>query len=189
VRFSNKSVSVLVATDVAARGLDIDDLDMVVNFHIARDTEVHTHRIGRTGRAGSSGIACSLFSEKDVHKVIKLNAPDANSSTTSTFDPVSQSAKLPPLALLENRPKKPTTVTLQIDGGKKQKVRAGDILGALTSKKNTSGSVITGDDVGKIQLFDNWAYVAINTQQAKSALQLLSEGKIKGRNFRVRQIK
>ncbi|MGH1470691.1 MAG: ATP-dependent RNA helicase DbpA [Cellvibrionaceae bacterium] len=180
VRFSNKSVSVLVATDVAARGLDIEDLDMVVNFHIARDAEVHTHRIGRTGRAGSSGIACSLFSDREVHKVIKFDA---------TFDPVTQSNQLPPQTLLANRPEKPTTVTLQIDGGKKQKVRPGDILGALTSKKNKSGTVITGNDVGKIQIFDHCAYVAINTQLVKSALTILSEGKIKGRSFRVRQIR
>ena len=72
VRFSNKSISVLVATDVAARGLDIDELDAVINYHIARDPEMHVHRIGRTGRAGSKGTAYSLISEKESYKVALL---------------------------------------------------------------------------------------------------------------------
>ena len=72
VRFANKSISILVATDVAARGLDIDALDAVINFQIARDPEVHIHRIGRTGRAGSSGIACTLYNEKEKYKVTEL---------------------------------------------------------------------------------------------------------------------
>jgi ATP-independent RNA helicase DbpA len=174
VRFSNKSISVLVATDVAARGLDIDSLDTVINYHIAHDTEIHIHRIGRTGRAGSKGIACTLYNEKESYKITKL---EEYLNQTINIEP------LPPLNLLENPTYKPPMVTLQIDGGKKQKLRAGDILGALTGKNG-----IAGTQVGKIQLFDNWAYVAINQNVAKSALKKLGEGKLKGRSFRVRRI-
>ncbi len=174
VRFANKSISVLVATDVAARGLDIDAIDLVINYHIARDTEVHIHRIGRTGRAGSKGIACSLYSDKEHHKIALLG---------DYLDRIIDSETLPPHRLLDESVAKPIMATILIDGGKKQKLRPGDILGALTGKNG-----ITGKQVGKIHIFDNKAYVAINQKVIKSALKKLNEGKLKGRSFRVRII-
>ena len=174
-RFSNKSASILVATDVAARGLDIDALDAVVNYHIAHDAEVHVHRIGRTGRAGSKGIACSLYNDRECHKVAQLEA---------NIDPILDAEPLPPHSLLDTPPMQPAMATLQIDGGKKQKVRPGDILVALTGK-----SGIEGKQVGKIQIFDNWAFVAVSRKAVKPALKKLSEGKLKGRSFRVRLIR
>lgn len=172
--FANRSTSILVATDVAARGLDIDSLDAVINYHIARETAVHLHRIGRTGRAGSKGLACTLYSEKENYKVARL---------TDYLQQSIDTALLPPLSLLNVPAWQPTMVTLQIDGGKKQKVRAGDILGALTGRKGVSG-----DEVGKINIFDNFAYVAINRTVADTALKKLGNGKLKGRSFRVRRI-
>lgn len=174
VRFSNKSVSVLVATDVAARGLDIDALDAVINYQIGHDAEVHLHRIGRTGRAGSMGLACSLYDEGEAYKVALL---DGN------IDPILDSEPLPSLDLLSQRAMKPSMMTLQIDGGKKQKVRAGDILGALTGSDGISGS-----QVGKIHIADHWAYVAVSPDAVKPALNKVGEGKLKGRTFRVRLI-
>lgn len=172
VRFANRSVSVLVATDVAARGLDIDSLDAVINYHIARDPEIHIHRIGRTGRAGSKGIACSLFAEKEHYKVSQL---EKYINLTIEPDP------LPSTTLLGQYTYKPPMETLQIDGGKKQKLRAGDILGALTGHKG-----IAGAQVGKIDLFENRAYVAVNRGVVDSALAKLTEGRLKGRSFKVR---
>jgi ATP-independent RNA helicase DbpA len=175
VRFANKSISVLIATDVASRGLDIDAIDLVINYHIARDTEVHIHRIGRTGRAGSKGIACSLYSDKEHYKVALLG---------DYLDRIIESETLPALKVLEQLPIKPLMATLLIDGGKKQKLRPGDILGALTGKNG-----ITGKQVGKIHIFDNRAYVAVKQNIIKPALKKLSEGKLKGRSFRVRIIR
>jgi ATP-independent RNA helicase DbpA len=174
VRFANKSTSVLVATDVAARGLDIDALDAVVNYHVARDSELHIHRIGRTGRAGSKGIACTLYSEKEDYKVARLE---------EYLEQSIDAEPLPPFSLLEKSTFRPSMTTLQIDGGKKQKVRPGDILGALTGKNG-----IAGKQVGKIHIFDNHAYVAVSRDSAKPALRKLSEGKLKGRSFRVRRL-
>jgi len=174
VRFANKSASVLVATDVAARGLDIEALDAVINYQPARDSEVHVHRIGRTGRAGSQGMALTLYSEKERWKIDLLEAYLERSI---------DSEALPPGRLLEKRPAKPAMVTLQVDGGKKQKIRPGDILGALTGD-----SGIAGKQVGKINIFDQHAYVAVHRDGAKAALKKLSEGKLKGRSFRVRRI-
>jgi ATP-independent RNA helicase DbpA len=174
VQFANRSSSVLVATDVAARGLDIDSLDMVINYYISRDTEIHTHRIGRTGRAGSHGLACSLYQEKENYKIQLLEEYLGHSLPRE---------KLPPLRLLGSAPQKPPMVTLQIGGGKKQKIRPGDILGALTGKDG-----IAGADVGKINLGAQSAYIAVKKEVSKKALSILGEGKIKGRSFRVRRI-
>ncbi|WP_163830681.1 ATP-dependent RNA helicase DbpA [Spartinivicinus ruber] len=175
VRFANKSASILVATDVAARGLDIDALDAVINYQPARDSEVHVHRIGRTGRAGSKGIACTLYSDNESYKIAQLE-----DYLTHTITP----EPLPPFSLLEKDVHRPSMTTLQIDGGKKQKVRPGDILGALTGKNG-----IAGKQVGKIHIFDYCSYVAVTKEATKPALKKLSEGKLKGRSFRVRRIR
>ena len=174
VRFSNKSISVLVATDVAARGLDIDALDLVINYHIARDSEVYVHRIGRTGRAGSQGIACSLYAPKEH---FKLNRLEAYLGQPLEVEP------LPPSSLLEKRPQRPRMATLQINGGKKQKLRPTDILGALTAQKDIEGS-----QVGKINIFHNYAYVAVHRDVIEVAVQKISDGKLKGRLFRARRV-
>ena len=174
VCFANKSIAILVATDVASRGLDIDSIDMVINYHIARDIEVHTHRIGRTGRAGSQGIACTIYSDNEKYKLLKLEEYLGRRIAIE---------KLPSMKRLDDDIIKAAMVTLQIDGGKKQKLRPGDILGALTG---TNG--ILGKHVGKIQLFPNKSYVAVNRDVVQDALRKLSEGRMKGRSFRVRII-
>lgn len=176
IRFSNKSVSILVATDVASRGLDIDSLDAVVNFHIALDPEIHTHRVGRTGRAGSQGLAFSFFSDKETHRVAVL---DVN------VDPIASPAERPALELLKQPPHQPEMSTLKIDGGKKQKVRPGDILGALTG----GDPALVGSDVGKIASYDQYTYFAVKRESVSLALKKITQGKLKGKNFRVREIR
>jgi ATP-independent RNA helicase DbpA len=175
VRFDNKSINIIVATDVAARGLDIEALDTVVNYHIARDLDVHVHRIGRTGRAGSQGVACTLVSDKEKYK---LNLLETHIGQTIAVSP------LPSNKLLNQAPRRPAMATLQIDGGKKQKVRAGDIVGALTAKGE-----IDGAQVGKIQIFDHSAYIAVAREVTQLALDKIAHGKLKGRSFRVRHIR
>ena len=174
VRFMNKSISILVATDVAARGLDIESLDAVINYQIARELEVHVHRIGRTGRAGNKGIALTIITDKEKFKLAKLEE-----FLQTSIEPEA----IPPINLLDKPSYQPSMVTLQIDGGKKQKLRPGDILGALTGENG-----ISGKQVGKIQLFPNKAYVAVSREVAQYALRKIGEGKLKGRTFRVRQI-
>jgi len=174
LRFANKSASILVATDVAARGLDIDSLDLVINYHIARDSEVHVHRIGRTGRAGSTGLAYSLYSDKESYKVGLLE--DYLEAVISPED-------LPSSAVLSNQRPQAKMATIQIDGGKKQKVRPGDILGALTGDNGIQGS-----QVGKISVLDNKAYVAVTKTALNLALKKISKGKMKGRTFNARHL-
>lgn len=172
---ANKSTSILVATDVAARGLDIKDLSAVIVFEISPDPEVHIHRIGRTGRAGSAGLALSLFMASEAPKVNAIEDYQKNPVTIR---------KPTTLKTRENFKLSPPMVTLCINGGRKEKVRAGDILGALTA--NTA---LAGQQIGKIDIFDHFAYVATERSIAKQALKILSEGKIKGRKFRVRKLR
>ncbi|MCW8995830.1 MAG: ATP-dependent RNA helicase DbpA [Psychromonas sp.] len=171
IRFANKSASILVATDVAARGLDIDNLSAVFNYHIARDQEVHVHRIGRTGRAGCKGMAFSFYSDKEHYKVTLLE---------DYLDRIIEPQQLPPYEVLDKTPRQPNMITLRIDGGKKQKLRPGDIVGALTGANG-----IRGEQIGKIHVADNWAYLAVQRDCIKTAFKKLSEGKLKGRKFRV----
>ncbi|SKA52701.1 ATP-dependent RNA helicase DbpA [Enterovibrio nigricans] len=175
LKFANKSVTVMVATDVAARGLDIDALDAVINYHMAFDTEVHIHRIGRTGRAGSKGAAYTFFGHEDGYKVALLE---------DYLEHEIKSATLPDNSVLNNTPPQPAMITLHIEAGKKAKVRPGDILGALTGEDG-----IEGKDVGKIKVTDYRSYVAVNRSVAKKALKKLSTGKIKGKTHRVWQLR
>lgn len=175
LRFANKSISILVATDVASRGLDIDSLDLVINYHMPFEAMSYIHRIGRTGRAGNKGIACTLFNDKEHYQLAQLE---------DYFDKTIKTKPLPNATVLQQRLKRAPMLTIQIDGGKKQKVRPGDILGALTGE-----SGIEGAQVGKINVFANSAYIAIDRKVAKQAIKKLESGKIKGRSFRMRVIR
>lgn len=172
VRFANKSCAVLIATDVAARGIDIKGLDAVINVDLARDSEVHVHRIGRTGRAGESGLALNLVVQKEVHKINRLEDYMGQSINLESL-PQGDKKSLP----------SPTMVTLNIDGGKKDKLRPGDIIGALTKDAG-----LPFEKIGKIDMFDFAAYVAVDKSIARAALKQLSDGKLKGRKFRARTL-
>ncbi|MCG7870647.1 MAG: ATP-dependent RNA helicase DbpA [Candidatus Thiodiazotropha lotti] len=172
VRFANGSVPVLVATDVAARGLDIKELGAVINYELPRDPEIYVHRIGRTGRAGNKGLALNLFIASEANRV---NAIEAYLNSKVRLE------QPPGLELPESFSITAPNVTLCIDGGRKEKVRPGDILGALTAN-----GAIAGNRVGKIDIFDHLAYVAVDRSVRKIALRILSENNIKGRRFKVR---
>ncbi|WP_251310362.1 ATP-dependent RNA helicase DbpA [Halomonas sp. NCCP-2165] len=172
VLFANKSVSILVATDVAARGLDIEALDAVFNYQLARDLAAHVHRVGRTGRAGGSGVACTLVAEAETYRLERL--ADFLGEILDT-EPLPRPRDAAPLV--------PPMATLQLGSGKKQKLRPGDILGALTGEGG-----IAGDQVGKIKVMANSAYVAVRREVAKPALAKLEGDKLKGRSVRVRRV-
>jgi ATP-independent RNA helicase DbpA len=181
VQFSNKSSSILIATDVAARGLDIKDLSAVINYELSPDPEIHIHRIGRTGRAGNEGLALSLFAASEAPKV---NAIANYQKSPVVFEDIS-SLKVQHGSDSDCADKlKSPMVTLCISAGRKDKVRPGDILGALTKSTN-----LPGKKIGKIDIFDIVSYVAVEQAIAKQALKVLSEGKIKGRRFRVRKLR
>ncbi|MCU7877926.1 MAG: ATP-dependent RNA helicase DbpA [Candidatus Thiodiazotropha sp. (ex Lucinoma borealis)] len=175
VQFANHSVPVLVATDVAARGLDIKDLEAVINYELPREPEIYIHRIGRTGRAGKKGLSLSLFIASEANRVNAIE---------TYLDHKLQLEKPHRLDLPDDFSLSSPMVTFCIDGGRKEKVRPGDILGALTAD-----IAVPAAKVGKIDIFDHIAYVAIDRSVRKKALRVLSEGNIKGRRFKVRLIR
>ncbi len=174
VRFANKSVSVLVGTDVAARGLDIKELSAVINYELSRDPEIHIHRIGRTGRAGEQGLAISLMTAQEMRRVQAIEGTQGRTIPRSDLWTLTKAA---------GKPLAPLMVSLCIDGGRKNKLRPGDILGALTGDDGIAGS-----EVGKINILEFHAYVAIVRSSVAQALACLGRNKIKGRFYKVRQI-
>ena len=176
-QFSNRSCSVLVATDVASRGLDINQLEAVINVDITPDPEVHVHRVGRTGRAGASGLALSLASMNDMGAVGKIEQYQHFSSTwfgLETLTPVNTDPLLAPM------------VSLQILGGRKEKIRPGDVLGALTNDEG--GPAYTREQIGKIQVTEFCTFVAVDRQIASAACAKLNAGRIKGKSVKVRMM-
>lgn len=174
VQFANRSCSVLVATDVAARGLDIAQLEAVINVDTTPDPQLHIHRIGRTGRADAKGLALSLASLDEMGSVGKIELLQGGEVT---WYPLAELTPAPGGRLL------PPMVTLQIVGGRKEKIRAGDVLGALTGAAG-----FTASQVGKINVNEFSTYVAVDRQIAKPALERLAAGKVKGRKVKVRLV-
>jgi ATP-dependent RNA helicase DbpA len=174
VQFANRSCSVLVATDVAARGLDIAQLEAVINVDVTPDPEVHVHRIGRTGRADQEGWALSLASMDEMGRVGSIEQAQR---AEVEWHPLAELTSAEPGHL------KPPMATLQILGGRKDKIRPGDVLGALTGEAGFDGK-----QIGKINVMDMVTYVAIERSVADDAARRLGAGKLKGRKVKVRRM-
>ena len=176
IQFRNGSCQVLVATDVAARGLDIEQLPMVINAELPRDLEVYTHRIGRTGRAGNEGLALSLYFENERFRVEALQKREDNVGSVTH-------ANIDSLPAQNNLATSATKQTIHIAGGRKNKIRPGDILGALTADGGIPGSAI-----GRIDILDFASFVAIDISDIAQAIAQLESRKIKGQKFKVRRL-
>ncbi len=172
VQFANQSCSVLVATDVAARGLDIQTLDAVINVDVTQDTEVHVHRIGRTGRGEEKGLALSLCAPHEMRWANLIEQYQGKPLLWSDLKALKPTGGAPRPAPM---------VTLCIQGGKKDKLRPGDLLGALTGEGG-----LKGEQVGKIHISEFVTFVALDRRIAKEAFGRLSAGNIKGKRFRMR---
>jgi ATP-independent RNA helicase DbpA len=175
VSFVNRSCSVLVATDVAARGLDVAGLEAVVNVDISPDAQAHVHRIGRTGRAGETGLALSLASLDEMGSVGRIEELQAR---PSAWHALSDLTPAPGGRLL------PAMATVHIQAGRKDKIRAGDVLGALTADLG-----YTREQVGKIDINEFATYVAVDRTIAHEAAARLNGGRIKGRTVKARLLK
>ncbi|CAG9193415.1 ATP-dependent RNA helicase DbpA [Paraburkholderia tropica] len=172
IQFANRSCSVLVATDVAARGLDIAQLEAVINVDVTPDPEVYVHRIGRTGRADQDGWALSLSTMNEMGRVGGIEQAlkrEVEWHPLAELKPASDAPLLPPME------------TVQILGGRKEKIRPGDVLGALTGEAG-----FTGAQIGKINVTDFSTYVAVERSIARDAVRKLNAGKVKGKKVRAR---
>ncbi len=174
LRFTNHSCSVLVATDVAARGLDIKLLEAVINYELPHNSDIYVHRIGRTGRAGEKGIALSIFTESEQIRVKGIESFQNKACIMGEVTDLKRDSSFFMQAPM---------VTIQLDAGRKAKIRPGDILGALTGDAGLSSS-----QIGKIDIFDIVSYVAVERDVMNSVLDYYVDGKVKGRNVRARKI-
>jgi ATP-dependent RNA helicase DbpA len=174
VRFRNGSVRLLLATDVAGRGLDIEGLDLVVNLELPQDPAAYVHRIGRTGRAGREGVAVSIARGAHDRRLAEVEA-----FTGQTIEALDLAETRPLDTLLRKLARKPRMATIQIAGGRRDKLRAGDLLGALTGEGG-----LAGEDVGRIDLRERVTYVAVARYLARGAAHRLDQGRIKKRRFR-----
>ena len=179
VRFANRSCNVLVASDVAARGLDIEDIGAVVNYELPTDADTYLHRVGRTGRAGRGGLALSLVTSQERGRAALIEERMLESGGGKAI-------RYQQVAPLDGKPREvpqAAMITLRIDAGRTDKLRPGDIVGALTGDAG-----LPKDAIGKIDVFATRSYVAIARAQANHALAQLRAGKIKGRKFRVNRL-
>jgi ATP-dependent RNA helicase DbpA len=174
IQFANNSCSVLVATDVAARGLDITQLEAVINVDVTPDPEIHIHRIGRTGRGDQEGWAFSLFSPGDKRRVAAI--AQMTGATLEVHE-------IGELQVADEAPLVPPMVTLQILGGRKDKIRPGDVMGALAAEAG-----LTREQVGKITVTDQTTYVAVASDIYREAVRKLAAGKLKGKTVKVRAL-
>jgi ATP-independent RNA helicase DbpA len=166
LRFANGSTKILVATDVASRGLDVDDISLVINYDIPHKADKYTHRIGRTARAGSDGVAITLSTHKDNEKLQEY---------TSNIEYLSISQ----LKVDERYSMEANYTTISINGGKRSKLRPGDIVGTLIKEVD-----IPVEHIGKIDIFEIYSYVAIDNKSIMKAIEGLKTAKIKKRRLK-----
>jgi superfamily II DNA/RNA helicase len=175
MKLRNNSAQALVATDVAARGLDVPALDTVIQYDLPHDAETFQHRAGRTARAGLAGTAHLLATPPEQTRV--QGWPAAQSVQWTRLTP----PNLPTASA--DRPARPETVTLHITAGKKHKVSAHDLVGAII---NVGG--LAREDVGRIEVFDFYSYVAVPRKQALDVKERLNGAKVKGVKVRVTDV-
>jgi ATP-independent RNA helicase DbpA len=178
-KFRNHSTRILIATDVAGRGIDVEALDAVVNFDLPPQPEPYVHRIGRTGRAGRTGLALSIATPRDDRKIEGIEEATGVKLERASLE------ILPPANIANRVQLDSAWETIYISAGRKDKMRPGDILGALTGEAGG----LSASDVGKIEIHDRLAFVAVSKRVVRVALKALQEGRIKGRKQRIEWVK
>lgn len=192
-KFKRGEFSFLVATDVAARGIDVENITHIINYDIPMEKESYVHRIGRTARAGKQGSAITFVTPseyrflRDIEDYIDLNidkgevpSEEVIEEGKNIFNKNAKNKK----TLKGNKSDKlnKEIMKLYINAGKKKKIRAGDIVGAITSING-----VTAENIGIIDIQDNFSYIDILDGKGKLVLDALQQTTIKGKNVRVQK--
>ena len=192
--FKHGKVRILVATDVAARGIDVQDITHIINYDMPNQKENYLHRIGRTGRKSASGVAITFLNEYDGARREELETylgyplavydrkeVDNYEITQEAMDVLSK-----PFAIREDKGKEihKDMMKLYMNGGKNKKIRAGDIVGAICEIDG-----VCGDDIGVISIQDHQSYVDILHGKGNIVLKALQKKTIKGKKLRIQKAK
>ncbi|MGN0144198.1 MAG: DEAD/DEAH box helicase [Clostridium sp.] len=193
--FRKGEFKILAATDIAARGIDIENITHVINFELPVEKEAYVHRIGRSGRAGAKGKAVSICSRKGdrylaaIQEYIGFEIPVKDRFSQEFINENLEEGILN----LKSRPKKKKVkdkaissdiTKLYLNGGKKKKIRAGDIVGAISRIDGVSG-----DDIGIIDVQDNVSYVDILNGKGRKVIEGLKNSTIKGKKLKCERAK
>ena len=192
--FKRGEYQFLIATDVAARGIHIDDISLVVNYDVPQDNESYVHRIGRTGRAGNIGKAISFVTRNEYsmlreiekfvdYKIPKQEIPDIEDVAAGKLIFNQHAETGPKLKIDKSEALNRQITRIRINAGKKTKMRPGDILGAITT---ISG--ISGGDIGIIDVQDTCSYVEILGDKGDLVIDGLQETKIKGKIHKIKEV-
>ncbi len=166
-RFSNGSANVLVCTDLASRGLDIPDIQNIIHYHLPLGEDGYIHRVGRTARWDKSGNTFFILNGGEY-------MPDYIEGEVADFE----------LPETDAAPAAPRMATLYIGKGKKDKISKADIVGFLCKKGG-----LKSDEIGRIDVNDRYAYVAVRRERLQSALRNVQGEKIKGLKTIIEEIK
>ncbi|MGP6147429.1 DEAD/DEAH box helicase [Jeotgalibaca sp. A122] len=192
--FRSGKLRYLVATDVASRGIDIENITHVVNYDVPFEKESFIHRTGRTGRAGKMGQALTLVSENDKFRwaevfdyafedkdaVTEIVAPSERivARAKAAFDKKNQTRMKPRVA--RNKELNQDITKIYFNGGKKKKLRAVDFVGTLTNIKG-----ITAEDIGIITIQENVTYVEVLNGKGPYVISEMQDRTVKGKNLKV----
>ena len=171
LQFVNGSANVLVATNLAARGLDIPALPLVIITEISQDPEVHLHRIGRTARAGSDGLALTLVTPREQERLERVEALLGHPIPHGTEPPEAHRIHMP----------EPPNRTLLLLAGRRDKLRKADVLGTLVKAGGLPPAAI-----GRIDLQEAICAVAVQRRHAEQALQCIRGSRVKKKKVRAR---
>lgn len=189
-RFKKGRVRILVCTDVASRGIDVFNVNLVVNYDMPSPAHIYTHRIGRSGRVNAQGLAISFINEYDGTRLeqleeylgTNLEIRESDEVILSSLDELSQLSKSDRVIKDVSKELRKDITKIYLNGGKNKKIRPGDIVGAICEIEGVSV-----DDIGVIQVQDHQSYVDILNGKGRLVLSKLSV--VKGKKLRVQKAK
>jgi ATP-dependent RNA helicase DeaD len=183
IQFKDHNLPLLVATDVAARGLDIEHVTHVINYDLPNNTEIYVHRIGRTGRVGRTGRAITFVTPKQRDEIPRIER-EAKTSIGEWEPPEERIEHAPRPRRREHVAAGNGHVKLFINRGARSGISEENLRWALVE-----GAVVPESEIGAIRILDRFSFVDLPGEHAKVALERLDGTKLEGKQIRVEYAK